>query len=91
MLTTLLPEDDIPVVPEDRSEAAMVAKTLKKIYPRIDINSSLSHQERIDQIRPLVEVIIRDVDDIANLDRIPSSIIQKARCSVWLALVYDLF
>ena len=52
---------------------------------------SLSHQERIDQIRPLVEVIMRDVDDIANLDRIPTNIIQRARCSVWLALVYELF
>lgn len=31
LLTTLLPEDDIPVVPEDRSEAAQVQKALKKI------------------------------------------------------------
>lgn len=34
---------------------------------------------------------MRDVDDIANLDRIPINIIQRARCSVWLALVYELF
>ena len=78
-------------MPEDRSEAAQVQKALKKINPRTNINTSLSHQERIDQIRPLVEVIIRDVDDVANLDRIPTNIIQRARCAVWLALVYDLF
>ena len=34
---------------------------------------------------------MRDVDDVANLDRIPVKIIQRARCSVWLGMSYDLF
>ena len=50
LLTTLLPEDDIPVVPEDRSEAATVQRALKKIVPRASNTASLSHQDRIDQI-----------------------------------------
>lgn len=48
LLTTLLPEDDIPVVPEDRSEVAQVQRALKKVTPRASNKESLSHQDRID-------------------------------------------
>lgn len=39
----------------------------------------------------MCETIIKDVNEIANLDRLPPNIILKARASVWLALSYELF
>ena len=68
-----------------------MSNTLAKVKTRNDPSMTLSIQERIDQILPLTETIIKDVNEIANLDRLPANIILRARASVWLALSYELF
>jgi hypothetical protein len=47
--------------------------------------------ERLDQIKPLSDTIIRDVGECANLDRVPENILMRARGCIWLAMTYELF
>ena len=91
LLSTILPEHDIPIVPTDRGINTQINHALDKAKKRQHPTATMSVQDRLNQISPLVEVIMRDVEDVANLDRIPVNIIQRARCSIWLAMSYCLF
>jgi len=77
-------------VERDDTEA-LINPNFKPKPDRVKPDAPITLLERIEQIRHLSDVVIRDVNECANLDRMPESILMRARGCVWLAILYELF
>ena len=85
-----------PKTPEkDESETteteAVLNPNFKPKPDRINPNAPITLHERIGQILHLSEAVIRDTNECANLDRLPETILLRARGCLWLAMLYELF
>lgn len=70
---------------------ALINPNFKPRPDRVKPDAPITLMERIEQVAHLSEVVIRDVNECANLDRMPESILMRARGCVWLAMLYELF
>lgn len=82
---------DEPELPQEELQKGRPNPNFKKFPERANPQAPNTLSERIEQIQPLSETVIRDVNDCANLDRIPENILLRARGCVWLAILYELF
>jgi len=80
-----------PDIPEDELAKGSINPNFKPFPERVNPQAPITLSERIEQIQPLSETIIRDVNDCANLDRLPENILLRARGCVWIAILYELF